>query len=49
MKKSKIIINSSILNKIVNSVVLTEKEKLTFLKYIWYMTKKEQLQLASLI
>ena len=49
MKKSKIIINSSILDKIVNSVILSEKEKLNFMKYLAYMTSSEQKQLASLI
>ena len=49
MKKSKIIVDWSILDKIVNSVILSEKEKLNFMKYIWYMTMSEKKELASII
>jgi hypothetical protein len=34
MKKAKIIIDGSILDKIVNSIILSEQEKLNFMKYI---------------
>ena len=49
MKKAKIIIDWSILDKIVNSMILSEQEKLNFMKYIWYMTKSEKKELASII
>ena len=49
MKKAKIIIDWSILDKIVNSIILSEQEKLNFMKYIWYMTKNEKKELASII
>ena len=49
MKKAKIIVDWSILNRIIKSVILSEKEKLTFMKYIWYMTQNEKRQLASII
>jgi len=49
MKKAKIIIDGSILDKIVNSMILSEQEKLNFMKYIWYMTKNEKKELASII
>ncbi len=49
MKKAKIIVDWSILNRIVNSIILSEKEKLNFMKYIWYMTTSEKKQLASII
>jgi hypothetical protein len=49
MTKAKIIIEWSILDKIANSSILSDNEKLNFLQYIWYMTWKEKLQLAKLI
>ncbi len=49
MRKSKITINSSILDKIVESSILSDKEKLVFMQYIWYMTGSERLKLASII
>ena len=51
MKKAKknFIIKWSILDKIANSVVLSQKEKLNFLKLVWYMTQKEQAELVTLI
>ena len=49
MRKAKIIIEWSILDKIANSVMLSDNEKLNFLKYIWYMTWDEKIQLAKLI
>lgn len=49
MAKAKIIIEWSILDKIANSVILSDKEKLNFLKYIWYMTWEEKVKLAKLI
>ena len=51
MKKSKktFLIKGSILDKIVNSVILSDKEKQNFLSLIWYMTNREQKELASLI
>jgi len=49
MKKSKIIIDSFILNKIANSDELNNNEKMSFLRYVWYMTKSEQRELAQLI
>lgn len=49
MKKAKIIVDWSILNKIVDSMILSDTEKLNFMKYIWYMTKNEKENLASII
>lgn len=49
MKKAKIIVDWSILDKIVNSIILSEQEKLNFMKYIWYMTTNEKQELASII
>jgi len=48
-KKTKIIVEWSILDKIAKSRLLSEQQKLNFLKYIWYMTQKEKKELASLI
>ncbi len=49
MKKSKVIIEWSILDKIAKSNILSPEEKLTFLKYVAYMTTDEKRELATLI
>jgi len=49
MKKSKIIIESFILDKISESNELTNNEKINFLKYVWYMTMSERRELSQLI
>lgn len=49
MKKSKIIIDSFVLNKISCSNELTNKEKINILKYVWYMTSTEKRELSMLI
>jgi hypothetical protein len=49
MKKSKIIIGDSILSKIAQSKKLSEKSKIDFLKYVWYMTPTEQAELTAII
>jgi len=49
MKKAKIIVDWSMLDKIVNSMILSEKEKLNFMRYVWYMTTNEKQELASII
>jgi len=49
MKKSKIIVDNQVIDKITNSIILDENSKISFLKYIWYMTKQERAELVSLI
>jgi hypothetical protein len=49
MKKSKIIVGDTILNRVAQSKILTEKAKIDFLKYVWYMTPTEQAELAEII
>ena len=49
MKKSKIIVDSFILNKITNSNIIDENSKISFLRYIWYMTWSEKKELMQLI
>ncbi len=49
MKKSKIIIDSFILDKISGSNELTGNDKIHFLKYVWYMTNSEKQELAQII
>jgi hypothetical protein len=49
MKKAKIIVDWSMLDNIVNSMILSETEKLHFMKYVWYMTTNEKQELASII
>jgi len=48
MKKS-IIIDAKLIDAIVDSVVLNAKEKMTFLKYIGYMTFSERKELMTLV
>ena len=49
MKKSKIIIDPFVLNKISCSNELTNNEKIHFLKYVWYLTNTEKRELAQII
>lgn len=48
-KKRKILFDQTLLDKIVNSIIITENEKLYFLKYIAYLTNKEKKELSSLV
>ena len=48
MKKS-ITIDKNLINAIVNSLKITEKQKMYWLKYIWYLTLSERKELLSLI
>jgi len=48
MKKS-IIIDTELIDAIVNSVILNAKEKMTFLKYIGYLTLSERKELMSIV
>ena len=47
--KTKIVIDNYLLNKISNSFVLNENEKLNFLKYLAYLTENEKRQLCNLV
>lgn len=49
MKKSKIQISAHMLDAIAESKVMRDSEKLLFLKYVGYMTQKEQNELLALI
>lgn len=49
MKKSKIEISAKVLDTIADSQVLTECEKVSFLKYVGYMTYEEQKELCVII
>lgn len=42
-------INNEILDKIANSVKITEKEKISFLRYVSYLTASEQKELLELL
>jgi len=48
MKKS-ITIDKNLINAIVNSLKITEKQKMYWLKYVWYLTLSERKELLSLI
>lgn len=49
MKKSKIQISAKVLDTIAESKVISQNEKLLFLRYVGYMTKSEQTELMALI
>ena len=49
MKKSKIQISAHMLDAIAESKVMHDSEKFLFLKYVGYMTEKEQKELLTLI
>ncbi|MDP2090528.1 MAG: hypothetical protein Q8K30_02920 [Candidatus Gracilibacteria bacterium] len=49
MRKSKIIIDSFVLDKIAQSNELTDNEKINFLKYVGYMTLSERRELSQII
>lgn len=45
----KINFNNEILDKIANSLKITENEKVSFLKYVSYLTNSEQKELLELL
>ena len=49
MQKSKIYIGPNILDKISSSNKLTDKEKITSLRYIYYMTEDEKIEFTQLV
>lgn len=49
MRKSKIIVDNFIIDKIANSNIIDNNSKISFLKYIWYMTWSEKRELVQLI
>jgi hypothetical protein len=49
MKKSKILISAKVLDTIAWSWEISEKQKLTFLKYVGYLTHDEQRQLCQIL
>jgi hypothetical protein len=38
-----------VLNKIVSSEVMTDKEKIRFMAFVWYLTEGEQKELTRMI
>lgn len=49
MKKCKIKLETSLIDKIASSHSLSQNEKLQFLKYVGYMTQSEKKELEILI
>lgn len=49
MKQSKIEISVKVLDTIADSWILSQGEKLSILKYVWYMSYSEQLELCEMI
>lgn len=48
-KKWKILFDKNLLDRIVNSIIITEQEKLYFLKYVAYLTSNEKKELYNLV
>lgn len=49
MWKQQIKVDDKVLDKIASSEIMTESEKLSFMKYVWYMTNSEQKELVEII
>ncbi|MDD3793598.1 MAG: hypothetical protein PHI37_02205 [Candidatus Gracilibacteria bacterium] len=49
MGKQQIKIDDNVLDKIASSELMTESEKLSFMKYVGYMTNSEQKELVEII
>lgn len=49
MHKSKILVDNNILDKISWSTKLTDKEKISYLRHIYYLNKSEREELVQLI
>ena len=47
--KKKIRVNDRVLDKISSSGVMTDKEKLRFMAFVWYLTEGEQKELTEII
>lgn len=47
MSKSKINIDAQVLDCISNSVQINDAEKVSFLKFVWYMTISEKRELIA--
>lgn len=49
MWKQEIKVDDAVLDRIASSEVMTDSEKLSFMKYVWYMTTSEQRELVEII
>jgi hypothetical protein len=49
MKKSKVLVEGSILDRISNSTKIQEESKISFMKYVWYMTNAEKKEFLQII
>lgn len=49
MKKSKIRVKGTLLDAIADSDLLKDFEKISYLKYVWYLTPDEQSELEALV
>ncbi|NVP17413.1 hypothetical protein HUU51_01720 [Candidatus Gracilibacteria bacterium] len=49
MGKQQIKVDGKVLDKIASSEIMTESEKLSFMKYVGYMTNSEQKELVEII
>ena len=49
MKKRQIKVDADILDMITNSTKLSEAQKISFLKFIWYMNRKEIDELRAIV
>lgn len=49
MQNKKIKLDEGVLDKISSSNVMTDSEKISFMKYLWYMTSSEKKELVQII
>jgi hypothetical protein len=48
-KRKKIEVNNWVLDAIASSEVMTDKEKLRFMAFVWYLTLEEQKELTEIV
>ncbi len=49
MQNKKFKLDEGVLDKISSSNVMTDSEKISFMKYLWYMTSSEKEELVQII
>jgi len=49
MQNKKFKLDEWVLDKISSSNVMTDSEKISFMKYLWYMTSSEKKELVQII
>ncbi len=49
MQNKKIRVDEGVLDKITSSNKMSDSEKISFMKYVWYMTPSEKKELTQII